>query len=91
MIPIWENLILVGQICPAAIDQRHHGQMALLGNFLGTQMFFHGHRIIGAAFHRSIIANHHNLASMHCADTGDEPSAGCRALVHTMGSGGPNF
>ena len=91
MVPVWENLILIGQICPTAIDQGDHRQMALLRNFLGPEMLFHRHRIIGAAFDRGVIADHHDLATVDCADTGDEPSAGCRAVIHAMGGGRTNF
>ena len=91
MVSVWEDLILIGQIGPAAIDQGDHGQMALLRDFLGAQMFFHGHRIVGTAFDRGVIANDHHVAPMHFADTGDEPSAGRRAIIHAMGCGSTNF
>ena len=56
MIAVWEHLILIGQIGPTAIDHVNTGQIAFLGDFLGAEVFFDGHGVIGATLYRRIIA-----------------------------------
>ena len=65
MIAIRKHLVLVGQVRAAGIHQIHAGQVAFRRNLLGAQMLFHGHRIIGAALHRGIVADDHHVAPMH--------------------------
>ena len=76
MIAIRENLILVGQIRAAGIDQVDAGQTVLLGDLLSSQVFLDRDRKIGTAFHRGIVTDDDAFCARDSTDTGDYASAG---------------
>ena len=63
MIFVRENFGLIREVAAATIDQVNTGQAVLARDLLGARLFFTGHRVIGAAFDRCVIANNHNLAA----------------------------
>lgn len=73
------------QVRTAAIDQVDAGQMILLGDFLGAQVFLDRHRIVGTALDGRVIADNHHVLARHAADTGDHSCAMDIALIHAVG------
>ena len=84
MIAVGKHLVLVGQIGAAGIDQIDAGQPVLPGDLLGAQVLLHRHRIIGAALHRGVVADHHDLATLDAADPGDQPGGRDVAAIHAV-------
>ncbi len=72
MIAVWKHLVLFRQKRPAALDQVDAWQCIVGGDFLRTQVFLHGQRVVGAALHRRVIGNHHAFAAGNAADPGDQ-------------------
>ncbi len=91
MVAVGEDLVLVGQVGAAAVHQIDAGQVVLLRNLLGTQMFLHRHRIVGAALHGGVIGHHHHLLPHHPADADDQPRPGGVATIHAVRDGGADF
>ncbi len=58
--------------------------MVLRGNLLRAQVLFDGHRIVGAALDRGVVADDHALGAGHAADAGDDARAGRVAVVHAV-------
>ncbi|MPL74822.1 hypothetical protein SDC9_20641 [bioreactor metagenome] len=84
MVAVGEDLVLVGQVRAARVDQIDAGQIAFLGDLLRTQVFLHRHRVIGAALHRGVVRHHHHLEPHHPANTGDDTRARRGAVIHAM-------
>ena len=78
-----ENIGLKGQVRAAGIHQIHTRQAVLLTDFLGAQMLFDGHGIIGAAFDRGIVGNNDGLAALNQPDAGDNAGRG-RIVIHAV-------
>ena len=74
---VGEHIVLVGQVGAARVHQINTGQLVLLGHLLGAQVFFHRHRVVGAALHRGVVAHHHAVHAAHPANAGNKASAGC--------------
>ena len=91
MVAIREHFVLIGQVRAAGVHQIDAGQIAFLGNFLGAQVLFHGHRVIGPALHRRIVADHHHLTAMHLPHTGNHPRRWRRTVVKPMGRQSAHF
>ena len=72
MVAVGEHLILIGQVGAAGIHQIDAGQPVFSGDFLRAQMLLHRHRIIGAALHGGIVADHHDLLALDPADPGNQ-------------------
>ncbi len=84
MVAVGEDLILVGQVGAARVDQVDAGKMVFLGDLLRAQVFFHRHRVVGAALHGGVVADHHDLLPMHPADACDHARCGCSTVIHIM-------
>ena len=84
MVAVGENLVLMRQVCAAAIDQVDARQPVRLGNLLRAQMLFDGHRVISAALYRRVVAHDHALATRHPPNTADDTSAGDFAVVKVV-------
>ena len=67
MVTVWEHFVLQRQECAARIHQIHARQVVLFGDFLRTQVFFHRHRVIRAAFYRGIVGHNHTLLALNLA------------------------
>ena len=91
MVAIREYLVLVGQVRAAAVNKVDAGEIASRRDLLGAQVFFDGHRVIGAAFDGRVIANDHDLRARHSADTCDHARARRRPVVHAMCRSGADF
>ena len=72
MLAVGKDLVLVGQVGAAGIDEVDAGQIVLQRDLLRAQMLLHGERIVGAALHRGVVDDDHHFASRHAADAGDE-------------------
>ena len=75
MVAIGEDLRLVRQVRPAAVDEVDARQTVLLRDLLSAQVLLDRHRVIGAALHGGIVADDHYLAARHAPDPGDQPRA----------------
>mmetsp|Transcript_22728 Transcript_22728/g.37564 ORF Transcript_22728/g.37564 Transcript_22728/m.37564 type:complete len:635 (-) Transcript_22728:3304-5208(-) len=84
VVPVRKDLVLIGQVRPAAVDQVDAGQAILLGDLLGAQVFFDGHGIIGAALYGGVVANHHNLVAHDPANARDHTRTRSRPIIKTM-------
>ena len=82
MVAVGEDLALVRQVGPAAVDQIDARQVIGLGNLLRAQVLLDRHRVVSAALHGRIVAHDHALAARDAADRGDDPRAGYFALIH---------
>ena len=85
MIPVREDLRLVGQVGPARIDQIDARQTVFLGDFLRPQMLLHGHGKVGAALDGGIVANDHDLAALNPANACDHAGTVDIAVIHAVG------
>ena len=84
MLAVGKHLGLVRQVGPAGIDQIDAGQPVLARDLLRAKMLLHRHRIVGAALHRRVVADHHDQAAMDAADAGDDAGAVDRLAVHVV-------
>jgi hypothetical protein len=84
MIPIGKHFGLMRQIGAAGIDQIEAGQPILARDLLRSQMLFHRHRIIGAAFDGRVIADDDAFTPGDPADAGDQAGAMNGVLVHLV-------
>jgi hypothetical protein len=84
MVAVGEHLGLVGQVGAAGIDQIDAGQVVLFGDLLRPQVLLHGHREVGAALHRRIVGDDHDLAARDPADAADHARA--RSAVGSLAS-----
>ncbi len=91
VIAVGEDLILIGQVRAAAIDQIDAGQMVGLGDLLGAQMLFDTDREVSAAFDRRIIAQHHDIAALNPAHACDHPTGRTGAVIHPVPCKHPHF
>ena len=85
MLAVGENLILVGQMRAAGIDQIDAGQAVVAGNHLRPQVLLHRHREIGAALDGGIIGDDHAGPPRDAADAGDKPGARHRIVIKPIG------
>ena len=72
MVPVGKDLILVGQVGAARIDQVDTGKPVRPRDFLGAQVFFHGKRIVCAALDGRVVCNDHAFAPRYSTDAGDD-------------------
>ncbi len=86
MVAVGEDLRLVRQVRPAAVDEVDARQAVFLRDFLRAQVLLDRHRVIGAALHRGIVAHDHHLPARNAADPADQPRAVDFVLaVHPVG------
>ncbi len=86
MVAVGEDLRLVRQVRPAAVDEVDARQAVLLRDFLRAQVLLDRHRVIGAALHGGIVAHDHHLPARNAADPADQPRAVDFVLaVHAVG------
>jgi len=79
------------QVGAATIDQIDTRQAILQRDFLGPQMLLHGHRIIGAALNRRVIADNHAFAAFDAANSRNHACARGLIVVHVMRRQSANF
>ena len=79
-----KDVRLVRQVRAAAIDQINARQAVLARDFLCAEMLLHGHRVIGAALDRRIVADDHDLAAFDPTDACDHARAVDVALIHAV-------
>ena len=75
MLAVRKDLGLVRQVRATTVHEVDARQTVFAGNFLGTQMLLHRHRVIGAALNRRIIADDHDFPARDPAHAGDHASA----------------
>lgn len=79
------------EICAARVDKVDTRQLATLSYLLCSKVLFHGERIIGAAFDRRIVGNHHALNSFDYADASHDTRAWDGLIVHLPSGELTNF
>ena len=72
MIGVGKDFVLQGQKRPARIDEIQAGQMILLGDLLGAQMFLDRHREVRSAFDGGIVGDDEHFAIVNAPDAGDD-------------------
>src|SRR5678815_5957198 len=85
MVAVGKDVILIRKIGAARVDQVDASQPVFARDFLGTQVFLDGDRVIGAAFHRRVVAHDHALTARNFAYTGDDAGRRGVAVVHAVG------
>ena len=85
MVAVRKDIVLVGQIGAAGVDQVDARQPVLTRDLLCTQVFLYGNRIVGAAFDRRVVAHDHALAARDFADTSDDAGRRGVVVVHAVG------
>ena len=82
VVSIGKHLVLVGQVGAARVHQINTGQAVLLRHLLGTQMLFHGERVVGAAFDGGVVAHDHAVDTADAANARNQTSARGIVAVH---------
>ena len=83
---VGKHFVLAGQVRAARVHQVDAGQPVFFGHALRAQVLLDGDRVVRAALHRRVVADHHALAAGDAADAGDD--AGARRLVAVHAEGG---
>src|SRR3546814_5475122 len=85
MLAVRKNLCLIRQVRPTRINQINAWQPIFRRDFLRAQVLFYRQRIIGAAFHRRIVADDHDLSPRYAANARNDSRAGHFAVVPVAG------
>ena len=81
VIPVGEHLILHRQKGAAGIHQIEAGETQPLSDGLGTQVFFHGERVVGTTLHGGVVHHQHAEPARDPADAGDDTGGGYRLVI----------
>jgi len=81
VLAVGEDLVLVGQVGAARIDEVYAGQAVLRRDLLRAQVLLDGQRVVGAALDGGVVADDHALDTADAADAGDQPGAGRLVVV----------
>ena len=84
MIAVGEDLGLHRQERAAAVDKVDARQAVFRRDLLRAQVLLDGQRIIGAAFHRGVVAHDHALAARDAANASDHARPRCLVAVHAV-------
>ena len=84
MIAVGKHLRLVRQVRAAGIDEIDAGKPVFLRDLLRPKVLLHGHRIIGAAFDRRIVADDHDQPPRDPPDAGDDAGAADLLAIHAV-------
>ena len=85
MLPVGEDLVLIGKVRTAGIHEIDAGEGVLLGDLLGPQMLLHGHGVVGAALDRRVVDDDDAITPLDTGDAGDEPGAGDLLAIEPVG------
>jgi hypothetical protein len=84
VIAVREDLVLQRQEGSARVDEVDAGQTVLEGDLLGADVLLDRHREVGAALHRRVVGDDHDLAAVHAADTGNDARRGGGVVVEAV-------
>src|SRR5690606_3022284 len=70
VVAVGKDLVLVGQVGAARVDQVDAGQVVLLGDFLGAQVVIDRQRVVGADVDRGVDADDHEFGAADPVDAG---------------------
>src|SRR5437762_13032466 len=85
MLPVGKDVRLQRKKGAAGIDEVDARQAILEGDLLRPHVLLDRDRVVGAAFHRRIVADDQDLATRHAADAGDDARAGGFVVVQLPG------
>ena len=85
MVAVGEDLVLVRQVGAAGVDEVDAGQVVFAGNLLGPQVLLDGHRVVGAALHRRVVAHDDAFDAGDAPDAGDDTGGRDVGVVHAVG------
>ena len=80
-----EDLVLVGQVGAARVDEVDAGQPVLQGDLLGAQVLLHRQRVIGAALHGGVVGDDDAFLPGDAADAGDDAGRRDRLVIDAVG------
>ena len=81
VVDIGEDFVLQGQESAARVHQVEAGEAILQGHLLGAQVFFDGHREVGAPLNRGVVGDDQAFAARDAADAGDDARAAWRLVA----------
>ncbi|MNS72636.1 hypothetical protein D3C72_1060550 [compost metagenome] len=84
MVAVREDIVLIGQVGAARIDQIDARQVVLFGNLLRAHVLLDRDRVVGAALDRGVVADDHAFLAGHPADAGDDAGARRGVVVHLV-------
>ncbi len=84
VLAVGEDVVLVGQVRPAGVDEVDAREPVVLGDLLGTQVLLHRHRVVRAALDGGVVGDDDAFAAVHPADAGDDARSRARIVVHAV-------
>src|SRR5574337_1293378 len=75
VLAVGKDLVLVGQVRAARVDQVDARQPVLRRDLLRPQVLLHRQREVGSALDGGVVANDHAVDAGDAADAGDDPGA----------------
>ena len=85
VVAVGEDLVLVGQVGAAGVDQVDARQPVLRGDLLRAQVLLDGQRVVGAALDGGVVAHDQALDARHAADARDHAGARRGVLAALFG------
>ena len=85
MFGVGKHFVLARQVRAARVHEVHAGQPVFFGDALRAQVLLDADRVVRAALHRRVVADHHAFAAGDAADAGDDAGAGRLVAVHAEG------
>ncbi len=85
VLAVGEHLVLHRQEGATRVDEVDARQAVLERDLLRAQVLLHGEGEVGAALHRRVVGDHHDVAPVHETDAGDDPRGRSAAVVEPVG------
>src|SRR5690554_4487991 len=85
VVAIREYFVLSWQVGTAGVDQVDARQAVLQGDFLGSQVFLDGQRVVAAAFYGGVVGDDHAFGAGDAAHAGDHACCGDFFIVDVVG------
>ena len=85
VLAVREYLRLHRQKRAAGVHEIETREPVFQRHLLRPQMLLDGDRVVGAAFHRRVVGDHHHFTTRDAPDAGDEPGAWRGVVVHAAG------
>lgn len=91
MFAVGEDISLEVEEGAAGVDEVDTGEMVILGDILGAEMFFNRFGVVGTAFDSGVVGDDHDFDAGDAADAGDDTGAGGVVIVEIPSGEGGEF